>query len=202
MTFQASSGVSILSTNISKDKNYVAAADSSGKLHVFKISPDSKNAILVREGDMACTCVKFNTKGTMIATVFNDGTKGYSQVWNVENGAAVTPKFTNGSPITNVEFTDNGNSIIVWSSNKQYPNINGLSTKWNILISDGLSSSAHFGNLISQLGGLKLDDNSTPIRVNPENLNDYFSDNLNSDIKSLEEKSSFSKPSIIKCPFF
>ena len=184
MIFKTSSGVSILSTNISQDKNYVAAADSSGKLHVFKISPDSKNAILVREGDMACTCVKFNAKGNMIAAVFNDGTKGHSQVWNVENGAAVTPKFTNGSPITNIEFTDNGNSIIVWSSNKQYPNINGLSTKWNILISDGLSSTAHFDDLISQLGGLKLDDNSTPIRVNPENLNDYFSDNLNSDIKS------------------
>ena len=178
------SGISIMSTAISPDNRYIAGADSSGKIYVFNISSNSNNEFLIIEGNMACTDIKFNRYNNMIGAVFNDGTKAYSQVWNFKTGAAVTSKLSNDSAITNIEFADKGNSILVWSSNKENPQNQGLCTKWDILVSEGLPSTDHYTSSISKLGGLKLDADSNPIRVDGEQDLEGFNDELKSDVLS------------------
>ena len=161
---QADPGISILSVSISEDNTYLAAASSSGKLSIFGIATANINEVLVIEGEMACTNTTFNSDNKSIGAVFNDGSKGYAQVWNLDTGAKITPKLQNGTPITNIEFTDDGNSILVWPDNKLYAQNSGISTKWEISISEQMESSSSYTSLISQLGGLKLDDNSAAIR--------------------------------------
>ena len=182
--FKTGSGIPIMSTSISPDNRYIAGADSSGKIFIFNILSHSNNEFLILEGDMACTDIKFNKNNNMIGAVFNDGTKAYSQVWDFKTGAAVTSKLTNDTAITNIEFSDNGNSIFVWSTNKEYPQNHGLCTKWDILVSEGLPSTDHYTSLISTLGGLKLDADSNPIRVNGKKDLEEFTDELKSDVLS------------------
>ena len=44
---------------------------------------------------MACTNTTFNSENKLIGAVFNDGSKGYAQVWNLDTGAKITPKLQN-----------------------------------------------------------------------------------------------------------
>ena len=170
---QTGTGIPIISVSISADKRYLAATSSSGKLYIYDIQSDSENEVLIIEGSMACTNATFNDNSNLIGAVFNDASEGYAQVWNVKTGASITPKLTNGSPITTISFSDNGNSIIVWPDNKLYSQNMGISTKWDISVSDESENESKFSKLISRLGGINLDDNSTAIRNNtPINIED------------------------------
>ncbi len=166
--------------------NLIVAGCASGRIYIIDQEKGIFTDHLKMQGRGPCIDVATNSFGH-IAAIFKTASGSYSAAFELSTGRPITGELNNGTTVTKIEFTHDGTQIICLPSAQeknddliQYHD--NVATIWPISISHGKPANPALPNMITTIGGLKL--NSEGITVEDDSL-----DKLKLSVSKLDNSS-------------
>ena len=125
-----------------------------------------KNNLPIK-GKGPCSDLSISKLGHLGA-IFKTSTNNYAKVFDIKTGRSISGDLNNGTTVDRISFSTDGSQIISWPEEPfNLDNLNtGISSIWDVAISDGENSSKGLSKIFTAFGGKKLSLDGIPIPDN------------------------------------